>query len=599
MPTSQGKLHPLKETLQLMNREELVTEIPLDRLKHDDAVEIIKSIFGHSFNPKFTERLHKEAEGNPFFTEELLKALVLDGIIYRHNAVWEAKDISKIVIPGSVKDTVMRLVNALDKDCQEVLKYASVIGQIFQFQTLAKTTGKDRKDLADLLEEIEKRGILHSERNIIKFDHAKLQEVIYADIPGYKKTIMHEETAKAIEELNREKLNIVATELAYHYQQAGISEKIAEYALLAAETAEKKFTPAEAAQHYMTALQALEKMKPTLENKEKMMRTADKIAYMYYITGDWDMSMNYSSLVRKLARETKNQAMVAESYRNMGMIQIDKAEYDKALENLQNALKMSEEINDAHGMSEAQYWMGKICWRTGKLDTAMKFLETCYNIAVETGDTPMMAKATMDIGNVHYMKGEYKECLEHYGRSLSIFEKIDDKNEIARAYNNIGSAYLEMSDWERAIEWFEKCIDISRKIGYLRIIGYGLCNAAGCYAQLNQLDKAKEYTDDALNIFTKLGEKRMISPCHRNYGIIYHKKNEWDKSVECFEKAINVNIGNLEGLSQTYFHYGKMFADKGDKEKARERFEKSIEVYERLGNKKKVEEVKKEMGDAE
>jgi len=38
-----------------------------------------------------------------------------------------------------------------------------------------------------------------------------------------------------------------------------------------------------------------------------------------------------------------------------------------------------------------------------------------------------------------------------------------------------------------------------------------------------------------------------------------------------------------------------MYKEKGDKEKAREQFKRSIEFWEELGNKVKVEEVKKEM----
>ncbi|MBU2565013.1 MAG: tetratricopeptide repeat protein [Candidatus Thermoplasmatota archaeon] len=599
VPTAQGKPHPLKETMGLMGREELITNISLDRLKHEDTADLVKGIFAHSFNPGFTQRLHEETEGNPFFTEELLRAMVLDGVIYRHNAVWEAKDISKVVIPSSVKDTVMRRINALDKDCQEVLKYASVIGQYFNFQTLQKTANIDEEKLAEILESIEKRGIIHSEEEGLRFDHAKLQEVIHADVPKYRRNIMHKKTAQALEELNQENPGMVAVELTYHYQQANMLDKTVEYALLSAETAEKKFTPSEAAQHYTIALQTLEKMKPTPENKEQQLRTADKITYMYYITGEWDMSMNYVYVVEKLAKETKNQPMLAESYRNMGMIQIDKAEYDKALGNLQNALRISEEINDYAGMCEVHFWMGKICWRTGKLDDATVHLSECLDIAEKKGDKSLLGKALMDIGIVHYFRGEYKESLEQYRRSLGIAEELDDKYEVARAYNNIGVTYgIGLSDYARAIKWFEKCVELGRKIEDVGTVGYGLTGAAEDYAKLNQnLDKAKEYNDEALNIFVRLGEKRMIGQCHRVYGVIYHKKGDWDRSMGCFEKAIKIAIENddLEDLSQDYFLYGKMFADKGDKTGAREQFQKSIEVYEKLGNKQKVEEVKREM----
>ena len=41
--------------------------------------------------------------------------------------------------------------------------------------------------------------------------------------------------------------------------------------------------------------------------------------------------------------------------------------------------------------------------------------------------------------------------------------------------------------------------------------------------------------------------------------------------------------------------YGKMLADKGDKDRAKEQYEKAISVYEKLENKAKAEEIRKEM----
>ena len=155
-----------------------------------------------------------------------------------------------------------------------------------------------------------------------------------------------------------------------------------------------------------------------------------------------------------------------------------------------------------------------------------------------------------------------------------------------------------MNDYRKAVEWFEKCIKTSRESGDVLNTGYGLANAAENYAKLGEeLEKAKGYVDEALNIFIKLGEKRVIGNCHAIYGIIYHKKKEWDKASEEFEKGIKIEeeVESLEILSYTHHDYGKMFADKGDKDSAREQFEKSISIYEKLGNKKKVEEIRGEM----
>jgi len=529
--------------MQLMSREQLVTNISLDRLKQEDTADLVKGIFAHSFNPDFTKRLYQETEGNPFFIEELLRAMVLDGVIYRHNAVWEAKDISKVVIPSSVKDTVLRGISALDPECQEVLKYAAVIGQIFPFQTLARTTGKPEETLADLLESIEKQGIIYmiSEETVLGFNHAKLQEVIYAEIPKYKKNIMHKKTAQALEELNQENLAGVAIELTYHYQQAGIPEKTVEYALLAGEVAEKKYTPTEAVQHYTTALTTLEKMKTTPENKQKQLKTADRIAYMYYITGEWNMSMNHIILVGKLAKETKNQLMLAESYRNIGMICVIRGERDKAMENLHNALRISKEINDERGIAETQYCIGTEYWQSGEINEAMNVLNKSLAQALKIDDKGLISKMTMEFGYIHFLRGQYEDSSELMKRGLNIAESIGDKYEMARAYHHIGDIYgYGLGDLDTAIDWYDRCIEISEKIGFFRNLGRALCDIALCYAKKGAYPKAEKYIHEVSIIFEKIGEKRMIGWYQCVYGVLYKGKKEWEKSQENFEKGIDI-----------------------------------------------------------
>ena len=138
-------------------------------------------------------------------------------------------------------------------------------------------------------------------------------------------------------------------------------------------------------------------------------------------------------------------------------------------------------------------------------------------------------------------------------------------------------------------------------VTYVMIVStYGLSNLSEDYAKLNRdKDKAKEYTDKALNIFSRLGEKRMIVQCHINYGIIYHRKREWDKATKHFEASIKISkkIESTDFLSQAFFLYAEMLKSKGDKVKAKTHYSNSLKYYEKLGNKKKIEEIRKELAE--
>ena len=180
----------------------------------------------------------------------------------------------------------------------------------------------------------------------------------------------------------------------------------------------------------------------------------------------------------------------------------------------------------------------------------------------------------------------------------NIAENIGDKYEIARAYHNIGDVYgFGLNDGEMAIDCYEKCIKISEGIGFISNLTHTLCDAAVCYARKGEYDKAEEHANRSLLISEKIGERKMIGWNRCVRGIIYKGKQEWKKSEEKFEKGIDIlkKIESFDILPYAFLELGEMYKAKGDGDKAREEFQNAVYAFEKLGNKAKVEEVKREM----
>ncbi|MCB9119398.1 MAG: hypothetical protein H6640_06680 [Caldilineaceae bacterium] len=77
--------------------------------------------------PALVDRIAARAEGNPFFLDELINYLHLQGIDFG-----DATALDRIALPDSVQRLVLSLVDRFSESQKITVKVASVIGRVFQ-----------------------------------------------------------------------------------------------------------------------------------------------------------------------------------------------------------------------------------------------------------------------------------------------------------------------------------------------------------------------------------------------------------------------------------------------------------------------------------
>jgi len=177
-------------------------------------------------------------------------------------------------------------------------------------------------------------------------------------------------------------------------------------------------------------------------------------------------------------------------------------------------------------------------------------------------------------------------------------EVVGDKNELARAYYNLGVLYTKTGNFDASEEYRRKALEIAEKIGSLLSMAYQLNGLAYIYILAGRkLKMAEEYLNRAMDIFERLNIKRYVGGCMDTYALLFHKRREWDKCVEYFEKSVKIlkEINDLDSIADTYYDYGRCLLDMGKRKKAREKFIEAIECYRKLGNERKVREIKEFM----
>lgn len=175
----------LGHALALLERERLATEIALGRLSPADVDAMLRAIFDQPrpIRADFLHALYDLTDGNPFFIEEVVRALIAAGDIFRTGGRWERRSLAQLRIPRSVQDAVLRRVRTLSPEAGRVLHLAAVAGRSFDFAILQALTGRDERDLLELFRELVAAQLVVVESaERFTFRHALTRQAIYATL---------------------------------------------------------------------------------------------------------------------------------------------------------------------------------------------------------------------------------------------------------------------------------------------------------------------------------------------------------------------------------------------------------------------------------
>ncbi len=108
------------------------------------------------------------------------------------------------------------------------------------------------------------------------FKHALTQESAYGSLLLKKRREIHCRVAEAYEQLYPERLDDLASLLAYHYAEAGDDAKTVEYAIRAGDYASRVYAWVEARSHYAHALRTLDRLPDTQDKRHRQVDTLVK-----------------------------------------------------------------------------------------------------------------------------------------------------------------------------------------------------------------------------------------------------------------------------------------------------------------------------------
>ena len=564
--------------------------------------------------PALARLLAARAGGNPFFAEEIVLALCDRGLIelggeagQRYCKVGAEFDTAALQLPETVQGVVLSRIDRLNPAAQMLLRVGSVIGRSFSYATLRAALlpylSMIDTDLKSHLESLAGLNLTPQEapdpdlRHVFK--HAITRDVAYGTLLFSQRRELHRGVAQwyeariargaAANDNGNASVEDRAAQaqpgaeivhlLAYHYQQAGDTQRERFYAALAGELAVASYANAEALVYLDRALE-LTPVEERAERRRLVMRREqvhDVCANRPAQAADIEM---LSALCD--AGDPRAQAELMLRRANFDLVTDD---FPRAAETAEQAATLAHAADWPEGECIARRICGAALIPLARYAAARAELDQALDLARSAGLAGTEDDCLRDLGLIAYRQGDYPTASENYEKALAIDQAIGDRRGESATLVRLGAVARKRGDnaavracYQRALELDRATGDRDNEADALRGLG------TLAYDQGDYLAARLAYTQ-SLEIETQAGDREGEAACLAWLGMVARARGEFGLARESLGQSLLINqaIGDRNYEAAVRADLALVCHQHGDAPAARREAEAAVKLARTIG----------------
>ncbi|HEY8226333.1 MAG TPA: protein kinase [Pyrinomonadaceae bacterium] len=538
--TELDRAHPLAKSLVDWNRDRLVTRIILRRFNQSETEDQLGALLGENVSGDFAAAVHRETEGNPFFVEEVLKALIEKGSVRRESGRWKRCDMTQMLIPQSVKEAIGHRLDRVSEPCNDVLRVCAILGKVFTFEELVAAAEQNEDVLLDALDEAVAAQLLApGADDSFVFTHDKIREVLYEELNPIRRRRLHRNAAQGLEQ-SRGKLSCecAVEKLAHHYIQAGDHERGLHYAKQAAVEAQRVFAFDEAIAAYTRAADCAEALGLVDEQREQ----EEAIGKTYLLHGEMIPAGEHFEQALSLTTEplarARLQCQVAASLVATGN--------QRGLEFLRQALAVLDPVKNPLETANALATEARFHHLAGRHKKAIELLEQAADLvrptaegdSVDSFEGPLIAQIYAWSAGAHQHYGLYTDgdvwaqCAIDFGARHNILFAQ------AVGYEFLGENAVHAGNFHKGLECAKLERELAERLHSRERMAWMSFYAALCHLLLGNLEESQQEFLNSITLAEMIGENRVRALSKTNYSVLQAVLGKYDEALVAAEQSM-------------------------------------------------------------
>ena len=585
------------------------TQLTMGRLSNSDSRQLVADLLAKANIPDDpSSDILDKAEGNPFFLEEMARALIDGG--------------GQSSVPDTVQGILMARIDRLPEEHKHLLRTGSILGRELSMELLREIWDRD-DDLEPLLEDLQRWELIYKapseDREAYFFRQALTQEVTYQSLLAPRRQELHKTAAEALERLYEQRLEDAYDRLIYHYPKAGEPKKTVHYLTEFAKKAADGYGHAEAATALREALVQAELM-PEHERDVELVRIllllADSLLPLAAFPETLELFQRHLERLEALgdpALAGPYYFWLAHTFTYLGM-QAEAQEYSR------KAIEAAREAGDETTEGKACYVLGRDGFWSGQFQLGIENSLRAVVLLERNGEPWWQGQAYWVAGFNHYVLGQFEDAIDALERALALGEALDDyrldtswslgyfhaslgeaatgieqctaglersRDPLNSAVSTgfLGHAILQQGeDLPAAVKHLQQASELMGQAGMQQLEGWFSAFLGEAWIATGELEKAEAAAEHGLKASEEANFLYGVGLAQGSLGRVALDAGKLDVAREWLQKA-RARFSELEvpfEVARLDLDLGRVGRKAGSEQEAREAFTRALEGFESL-----------------
>jgi class 3 adenylate cyclase/tetratricopeptide (TPR) repeat protein len=517
-------------------------EIVLPPLSMEESAALLASVLpGDGLPPRLRARILDKAEGNPFFLEEIVRALIDDGTIARDATTWKiTRDDAEIRLPESLQAVLAARIDKLEADSRGTLQAAAVIGRTFLYRILAaicEASDKlDRQLLSLQRLELVRESAREPEREYA-FRHALTQEAAYGSILQRKRRELHLRVGEALAALFVDRAEEFADRIGHHFAEAGDPRAVG-YLKTAADRSLRLYALEDAIAHYRRALALVRS-----DAEDARVVTGIHLRYgrALELRGDFAEALALYQELERVGRERADPAMEGEALSAQIVIHTNPTAFldpARAAELADRTIELARTRGDRPLLAKLLWNKAQAGFWQGAEDVGLAAARESASIAREIGDKEQLGFTLNTIGQIQRENAQLDEADAALRESIELFRGVGNRPMEADSLSTLGFIHLYRADFAAALDVGARAYRISDEIGNDWGRSYALFTPSYVHYEVGDWGKAMASYEESIRWAEKAGFYAGQAATGSDLGLLYALAGDTERSVAHLERIV-------------------------------------------------------------
>ena len=571
-------------------------QVRLDALPAASAGELLEALLGAGLELEDLKRLLIErTQGNPFFLEESVRALVETHALTGERGAYQlAGQIQHLQLPATAQAMLAARIDRLAPEDKRLLQAAAVVGKDVPFALLQAIAEEPEDSIRQSLTRLQAAEFLYEVRLFPEleytFKHALTHEVTYGGLLNDRRRSLHAQIVVMTERLHADHLDEHVQRLAYHAVRGEVWQKAVSYCQQAGARAHDRAAFREAVASFEQALQALAHLPEDGDTRVLALDLRLALVRPLNSLGEPERRLALLGEAEALARALDDRARLGRVLASVAFVLRQTGDSDGAIAAGQQALALAAALGDSTLQGQASLSLGQTFYGIGDFGRAAELLRRSVEEAAQQSGTPRTDRQIQSQAWLTRTFGALGAFAEgrRYGEEALRLATLEGRGQDSIVVHGcLGQLYLAQGDLEHAVRVLDQGLALCRASGS-RLWVSPISAALGYAAALQgRLAEGRALLEEATSVTIRTGVRfnhalyvAWLSEVCRltGYGeeALQHACQALDLARQ--QKARGVEARALHQLGVVYAH-----ADPPDVEQAAAHYQQALALAEALG----------------